>query len=90
MTGLAGVTAFDALRVKLLLAPKKESAVTSYRSIRRKKASDPSIHRFMSFMTEDDEYETVKVLERRLVTWGVDIAKLADWLEEQERQVSGA
>lgn len=81
---------FDALRVKLLLAPKKEGAVTSYRSIRRKKASDPSMHRFMSFMTEDDEYETVKVPERRLVTWGVDIAKLADWLEEQERQVSGA
>lgn len=32
----------------------------------------------------EDRYETVRVPERKLVTWGVDIAKLDGWLEEQE------
>lgn len=81
---------FDAIRVRLLLAPKKEGVVTSYRSIKRKKASDPSMRHFIAFATGADDYEMVQVPERRLVTWGVDIAKLADWLEEQEKRVSDA
>lgn len=32
----------------------------------------------------EDRYETVRVPERKLVTWGVDITKLDSWLEEQE------
>ncbi|AKU11279.1 transposase, IS204/IS1001/IS1096/IS1165 family protein [Azoarcus sp. CIB] len=77
---------FDAVRVKLLLAPKKQGMVTSYRSVRRKKnePQGPALAEFMLAKScdMDDGYETVKVPERRQVTWGVDIAKLADWLEE--------
>lgn len=77
---------FDALRVKLLLAPKKQGMVTSYRSVRRKKnePQGPALAGFALAMSDhlDDGYETVKVSERRQVTWGVDITKLADWLKE--------
>jgi transposase len=74
---------FDALRVKLLLAPKKTGIVTSYRSIRRKKAVADEGIRFMSFSRGfEDDYETVKVPVREAVTYGVDLAKLAEWLEE--------
>lgn len=31
----------------------------------------------------EDEYETVKVPVREAVTYGVDLAKLAEWLEEE-------
>jgi transposase len=81
---------FDAIRVKLLLAPKKEGIVTSYRTIRKRRQENPATREFMAFSRvssfSDDGYEEVQVPERRLVTWGVDIAKLADWLEEQEKQ----
>lgn len=30
----------------------------------------------------DDNYETVQVSERKLATFGVDIAKLEEWIEE--------
>jgi hypothetical protein len=30
-----------------------------------------------------DEYEAVQVPQRRIVTWGVDIASLANWLDEE-------
>lgn len=74
---------FDALRVKLLRAPKKQGVVTSYRSIKRKKKEDLSMARCMHLMTGfDDGYETIQVPEQKQVTFGVDIAKLADWLEE--------
>ena len=74
---------FDALRVKLLRAPKKQGVVTSYRSIKRKKQEDLSMARCMHLMTGlDDGYETIRVPEQKQVTFGIDIAKLADWLEE--------
>ncbi len=79
---------FDAIRVKLLLAPKKEGVVTSYRSIKRKKVSSEAFSWEFSRMTNfslhtggDDRYEIVQVPERRQVIWGVDLAKLADWLD---------
>lgn len=79
---------FDAIRIKLLLAPKKEGAVTSYRSIKRKKVSNdaftPEFSRMTSFSPHtggDDRDEIVQVPERRQVTWGVDLARLADWLD---------
>lgn len=80
---------FETLRVKLLLAPKKQGIVTTYRTIRRKKASEDDGRVFMMFaMTRttdfQDRYETVRVPERKMVTWGVDITKLDSWLEEQE------
>lgn len=73
---------FDALRVKLLRAPKKQGVVASYRSIRRKKTEDPAMRDFMCLATGADDYETIPVPEPRLVTYGVDIARLADWLDE--------
>lgn len=33
-------------------------------------------------MAIEDEYETVQMTERKMVTFGVDIAKLVNWLEE--------
>ena len=38
---------------------------------------------FMMLHTE--QYEEVKVPDRRQVTWGVDLSRLADWLEEDRR-----
>jgi transposase len=73
---------FDALRVKLLRAPKKQGVVTSYRSIRRKKTEDPAMRDFMCLATGADDYETIPVPEPIQVTYGVDIARLADWLDE--------
>ncbi len=78
---------FEAIRVKLLLAPKKQGMVTSYRAIRRKKAQAPSDKHYladfaMARTIHDDGYETVQVPKQELVTFGVDIAKLADWLDE--------
>ena len=74
---------FEAIRVKLLLAPKKQGMVTSYRSIRRRKKEEPAMARYMCLMTNgDDGYETVQVPERKLATFGVDIAKLEEWIEE--------
>jgi hypothetical protein len=82
---------FDALRVKLLMAPKKQGMVTSYRSIRRKKPAEPQGPALAEFalarayvMHEEPQYEVVKVSERRPVTWGVDLGRLADWLEEEQ------
>ena len=76
---------FDALRIKLLLAPKKQGIVTSYRAIRRKKAvqDDFAMRGFMSFSNGmiDDGYETIQQPVREIVTLGVDLEKLADWLE---------
>lgn len=74
---------FEAIRVKLLLAPKKQGMVTSYRSIRKRKAQLPALARAFTFTdTSLDDYETVKIPERRPVVYGIDIGKLADWLEE--------
>jgi len=74
---------FEAIRVKLLLAPKKQGMVTSYRSIRRRKKEEPAMARYMCLMTNgDDGYETVQVPERKLATFGVDIARLEEWIEE--------
>lgn len=73
---------FEAIRVKLLLAPKKQGMVTSYRSIRRKKKEEPAMARYMCLMGSDDGYETVQVLKCKLATFGVDIAKLEEWVEE--------
>lgn len=74
---------FDAIRVKLLLAPKKQGVVTSYRSIRRKKKEDLTMKRYIYLATDvADDYETIRVPHRQIVTFGVDIAKLADWLDE--------
>ena len=70
------------MRVKLLLAPKKQGMVTSYRSIRRRKKEEPAMARYMCLMGTDDGYETIQVPERKLVTFGVDIAKLEEWIEE--------
>jgi hypothetical protein len=37
----------------------------------------------MRLMTNgDDDYETVQVPERKLATFGVDIARLDEWIEE--------
>ncbi len=33
-------------------------------------------------MLHTEQYEEVKVSERRQVIWGVDLSRLADWLEE--------
>lgn len=56
---------------------------TSYRSIRRRKKEEPAMARNMCLMTNgDDGYETVQVPERKLATFGVDIAKLEEWIEE--------
>lgn len=77
---------FEVLRVKLLLAPKKQGIVTSYRSIRRRKPEPPMMEMAMArsfMMLHTDQYEEVKVSERRQVTWGVDLSRLADWLEEE-------
>lgn len=76
---------FDTIRVKLLLAPKKQGIITSYRSIRRKKEAPPMMEYAMFQRTtsiEKAQYEVVKVQERQPVVWGVDIAQLAGWLEE--------
>jgi len=77
---------FDALRVKLLLAPKKQGVVTSYRSVRHKAVQASSREEFMTYAmsraTFDDGYETVQVKGSRQVTWGIDLNKLAEWLEE--------
>ena len=76
-----------ALRIKLLLAPKKTGIVTSYRSIRRKKAQqqDDGFGRYsMALMGSfDDGYETIQEPFREEVTFGVDLTRLADWLEEE-------
>ena len=72
--------------MKLLLAPKKQGIVTSYRSIRRRKPEPPMVEMAMArsfMMLHTDQYEEVKVPERRQVTWGVDLSRLADWLEEE-------
>jgi hypothetical protein len=75
---------FDALRVKLLLAPKKQGIVTSFRSIKKKrKAADGAIGYFTSY-SGDDEYE--KVPERKMVTFGVDLSKLEEWLKQQSEK----
>jgi transposase len=75
---------FDALRVKLLRAPKKQGMVTSYRTIKKlKRQSDMGMQRFCLATGFDDGYETIQVPEQKQVTYGVDIARLADWLEEE-------
>jgi hypothetical protein len=75
---------FDTLRVKLLLAPKKQGIVTSFRSIKKKrKAADGAIGFFTSYSgDDDDEYEQVP--ERKMVTFGVDLGKLEEWLAKQD------
>lgn len=78
---------FEALRIKLLLAPKKTGIITSYRSIRRKKVQqqDDGFGRYSMSLScgFDDGYETVQEPFREEVTFGVDLARLADWLEEE-------
>jgi len=75
---------FDALRVKLLLAPKKQGIVTSFRSIKkRRQSSDGSIGYAMFYVGGYDEYDTVKVPERKTVTFGVDLEKIEKWLAIQ-------
>lgn len=66
----------------LLLAPKKQGIVTSFRSIKKKrKAADGAIGYFTSHSgDDDDEYE--KVAERKAVTFGVDLARLEEWLKQ--------
>jgi hypothetical protein len=72
------------LRVKLLRAPKKQGMVTSYRTIKKlKRQSDMGMQRFCLATGFDDGYETIQVPEQKQVTYGVDIARLADWLEEE-------
>jgi len=75
---------FEAIRVKLLLAPKKQGVMTSYRVIRRKKKEEPAMARYYMCgeINADDEHETIRVPHREIVTFGVDIARLADWLDE--------
>ena len=84
---------FEAIRVKLLLAPKKHGVVTSYRSIRRKKQEFPGMRCLMTLPNGlNEDYETIKVPTREVVTWGVDIAQLADWMDEQrtgQRRLAG-
>lgn len=76
---------FDALRVKLLLAPKKEGIITSYRSIKRKKQqSDNHTISFSLATSFNDDYETIQIPERRMVTWGIDLENLGKWLDGQE------
>jgi transposase len=77
---------FDALRVKLLRAPKKQGVVTSYRTIKKaqnQRSGGPVLHdmMFARFGVQQGD-EMVPV--RKEVTFGVDIAKLADWLEEDD------
>ena len=36
----------------------------------------------------DEEYETVQVPERKMVTFGVDMVKLEEWLASQEKVAS--
>lgn len=38
--------------------------------------------RYMCLVGSDDGYEAVRVPERKLATFGVDIAKLEEWIEE--------
>lgn len=60
---------------------KKQGIVTSYRTIRK--------HRRSSGLEELGRYsmvggyEETRVPQRRVVTWGVDIERLADWLAKQ-------
>ena len=71
--------------MKLLLAPKKQGIVTSYRTVKKlKKQREPEGMQRSMLMTGsmDTDYESVQVPEHKKVTYGVDIAKLADWLEE--------
>jgi hypothetical protein len=72
--------------MNLLLVSKKQSVVSSYRAIRQKKQqSSPAMAEFrMMRTTYDDSYETVRMPERRQVTWGADVAKLADWPAEEQ------
>ncbi len=62
---------FDALRVKLLLAPKKQGIVTSYRSVRRKRAQSAATRQLVGYSLArtayDDHYETTEVKERKPV-----------------------
>ena len=75
---------FDALRVKLLLAPKKQGIVTSFRSIKkRRKESNDTVG--YALFTVGNDYETVQVPERKTVTFGVDLARLEEWLVGQEK-----
>jgi hypothetical protein len=58
---------FNALRVKLLLAPKKQGIITSFRSIKkRRQSADESIGRAMFYVGGYDDYETVKAKIRFL------------------------
>lgn len=77
---------FDVLRVKPLPAPKKWGIVTGYRSVRRRKSEPPMAEMAMTWsfkMLHTEQHEEVKVPERRQVTWGVDLSRLADWQEEE-------
>lgn len=79
---------FDALRVKLLLAPKRQGVITSFRSIKRKKTTKnlamPSYSLARAGIPVDD-YEICNVEEQKMVELGIDLTKLADWLESQEQ-----
>jgi len=63
------------------------SSVATGLSIRKKlksKVPSGSIGYFTSYSGDEDDYETVQVQDRRMVTWGVDISKLEEWMEELE------
>lgn len=80
------VYSFDVLRVKLLLASMKQEIVTGYRSVWRRKPEPPMPEMVMArsfMMLHTEQYEEVSVPERRQVTWGVDLSRRADWLEEE-------
>ncbi len=78
---------FDALRVKMLLAPKRSGVVTSYRTIRRKKAAGNGATRmFMDYASVStfSDLEEVRQAERHDAVFGVDLAHLGEWLDAQE------
>ena len=85
MDNLGRGYSFDALRVKLLLAPKKQGIVTSYRTIQRKKAAGGSDQRLMEYVGRFtfDDFEEVSQPETRQVTFGVDLTQIGDWLKAE-------
>ncbi len=57
--------------------------MTSHRAIKRKKQQGPAIARYPYLAGNvEDEYEIDGVVKRKVVTFGVDVASQADWLNE--------
>ena len=77
---------FDALRVKLLLAPRRQGVVTGYRSIKRKRASSlAEPYRQARAEITTTAYEIGNEEEQKTVELGIDLTLLADWLENREK-----